>query len=205
MLGWPSKNFRALLIKSATFISSVVSLKACPEGDLPEFAFIGRSNVGKSSLINALLNRKNLAKTSSRPGKTQTINHYLINEKFYLVDLPGYGFAKIRVEHQKGWEKFVNDYIIQREQMHNLYVLVDSSIPPQKIDLEFINFLGIKEVPFTIILTKTDRLSKTQLLKNKAAIENALLEYWEELPVILEVSADKKVGLETIWENIDNK
>ncbi len=192
-----------MIVKSAKFVSSVVTLNACPDTTFKEFAFIGRSNVGKSSLINALLNRKNLAKISIRPGKTQTINHYLINDLFYLVDLPGYGYARIRVEKQKGWEKFVNDYIIQREQMHNLFVLVDSTIPPQKIDLEFINFLGIKEVPFTIVLTKIDRQSKTQLIKHRQAIETAILEYWEELPTMIEVSAHSRLGLENVWAKME--
>ncbi|MBX7180773.1 MAG: ribosome biogenesis GTP-binding protein YihA/YsxC [Bacteroidia bacterium] len=189
-------------VTSAQFISSVASLSACPKTGFKEYAFIGRSNVGKSSLINALLNRKDLAKTSSRPGKTQTINHFLVNEAFYLVDLPGYGYAKVRIESQNKWEKFVNDYILKREEMVQLFVLVDSNIPPQKIDLEFINFLGINSVPFSIVLTKTDRISKTELVKSQVALEKKLLEYWEELPVITKVSSEKRIGLDLIWERM---
>jgi GTP-binding protein len=189
-------------ITTAKFISSVASLKACPATGLKEYAFIGRSNVGKSSLINALLNRKNLAKTSQRPGKTQTINHFLVNELFYLVDLPGYGYAKIRVENQSHWEKFVNDYILKREEMQQLFVLVDSNIPPQKMDLEFINFLGINQVPFSIVLTKCDRISKNQIAKSQKALESEMLKYWEELPKIVAVSSEKRMGLEEIWHQI---
>ncbi len=192
-------------ITSAKFISSVASLKACPTTGLQEYAFIGRSNVGKSSLINALLNRKNLAKTSQRPGKTQTINHFLVNETFYLVDLPGYGYAKIRVENQSHWEKFVNDYILKREEMQQLFVLVDSNIPPQKMDLEFINFLGINQVPFSIVLTKCDRISKNQIAKSQKALETEMLKYWEELPKITAVSSEKRTGLEELWNQMEGK
>jgi GTP-binding protein len=192
-------------ISSAKFISSVASLKACPTTGLKEYAFIGRSNVGKSSLINALLNRKNLAKTSQRPGKTQTINHFLVNETFYLVDLPGYGYAKIRVENQSHWEKFVNDYILKREEMQQLFVLVDSNIPPQKMDLEFINFLGINQVPFSIALTKCDRISKNQIAKSQKALETEMLKYWEELPKITAVSSEKRTGLEELWSQMEGK
>lgn len=192
-------------ITSAKFISSVASLKACPTTGLKEYAFIGRSNVGKSSLINALLNRKNLAKTSQRPGKTQTINHFLVNETFYLVDLPGYGYAKIRVENQSHWEKFVNDYILKREEMQQLFVLVDSNIPPQKMDLEFINFLGINQVPFSIVLTKCDRISKNQIAKSQKALETEMLKYWEELPKITVVSSEKRTGLEELWNQMEGK
>lgn len=189
-------------ITSAKFISSVVSLKACPAGALPEIAFIGRSNVGKSSLINGLLQRKNLAKTSSTPGKTQTINHYLINERFYLVDLPGYGYARIKVDKQQVWKQFVNEYILKRTQLQLIFVLVDSSIPPQSIDIKFINFLGLNGVPFQILFTKTDRLSKAKLSNHLDAYKSTLAQWWQEIPNILPVSAHKKAGLDALLSQI---
>src|SRR5690606_10374394 len=145
-----------------------------------EFAFIGRSNVGKSSLINMLLERKYLAKTSSTPGKTQTINHYLVNEAWYLVDLPGYGYAHTSKAKKKDWAKMIKDYILKRETLYCLFILLDSRLPPQTIDIEFINWAGSAEVPIGLILTKTDKLTKNQVNQNRKKIETKLLESWEE-------------------------
>ena len=152
-------------IKQAEFVISNTDISKCPPPDLPEYAFIGRSNVGKSSLINMLTGNKKLAKISSKPGKTQLINHFLINKAWYLVDLPGYGFAKIAKSQRLKWEKFVVEYILKRPNLMNLFVLIDSRIPPQKIDLEFMTMLGENGVPFTMVFTKVDKLSSTKSAK----------------------------------------
>lgn len=187
-------------VAQAQFISSHDDISKCPAPDKPEFAFIGRSNVGKSSLINMLLERKYLAKTSSTPGKTQTINHYLVNEAWYLVDLPGYGYAHTSKAKKKDWAKMIKDYILKRETLYCLFILLDSRLPPQTIDIEFINWAGSAEVPIGLILTKTDKLTKNQVNQNRKKIETKLLESWEELPPMFNSSAIDRTGRESIIE-----
>ena len=190
-------------ITSAEFVISNTDVKKCPTGVFPEYAFIGRSNVGKSSLINMLTARKGLAMTSATPGKTMLINHFLINQSWYLVDLPGYGYAR---RGQKGKDQIrtiIEDYILEREQMTNLFVLIDSRLEPQKIDLEFMEWLGENGIPFSIIFTKIDKISKGRLQENLKAYQEKLLETWEELPPILLSSSEKKDGREEILDYID--
>lgn len=191
-------------INTAEFVISNTKLAQCPAPDKAEYAFIGRSNVGKSSLINYLVNNKNLAKTSSRPGKTQLINHFLINEEWYLVDLPGYGYAKTSKKNRKTWEQFIADYILKRENLLNLFVLIDSRHEPQKIDLDFMEWLGIKGIPFSIIFTKIDKISSTQLSKNLLKYKKEMLKYWEEMPISFTSSATGKSGKELILKYIDD-
>jgi len=174
------------------------SVKKCPAPTMPEFAFIGRSNVGKSSLINMLTNHKKLAKTSARPGKTQLINHFVINENWYLVDLPGYGYAKVSKDQRNRFQAYIVDYIINRENLYCLFVLIDSRHEAQKIDMEFIEWLGEKQIPFALILTKTDKLGKIKLSQNLENYKKQLLERWEELPPILLSSAETGFGKEEI-------
>lgn len=190
-------------ITEATFISSHSSLKKCPTPDKPEFAFIGRSNVGKSSLINMLVGRKGLAKTSAKPGKTQTINHFLINESWYIVDLPGYGYASVSKGLRQGFGKMIEEYILKRETINCLFILIDSRLEPQKNDLSFIQWVGEKDIPICLLLTKTDKLSKNQLQKNKALIEKTLLQSWEDLPPLIITSAEKKTGKEEVLDFIE--
>ena len=161
-------------VKSAEFIISNSDYRKCPDTTLPEYAFIGRSNVGKSSLINMLTNNKNLAKTSVKPGKTQLINHFLINKQWYLVDLPGYGYARIAKTSRQKWQKMIQDYFLKRKQLINVFVLIDSRIEPQKIDLEFINFLGENGIPLSIIFTKIDKQKQREVVANVAAFKRAL-------------------------------
>ena len=153
-------------IKEATFVISNTEYTKCPTDEIPEYAFIGRSNVGKSSLINMLTNNKKLAKTSGKPGKTQLINHFLINKEWFLVDLPGYGFAKVSKTQRNSFEKFIADYLTKRQQLTTVFVLLDSRLEPQKIDLEVMNWCGEKEIPFSMVFTKIDKLSSSQLQKN---------------------------------------
>ena len=176
----------------------------CPKDRLPEYAFIGRSNVGKSSLINMLTNCKNLAKTSGRPGKTQLINHFLVNEEWYLTDLPGYGYARVSKSQRKDFEKLITNYILNRENLVHLFVLVDVRHLPQKIDLEFIEWCGENQISFSIIFTKSDKM-KTQAAAEKSVAEykKILLETWEELPNIFVTSAEKKLGGEQILDFIE--
>lgn len=181
-------------IKKATFVISNTDYKKCPAPNIPEYAFIGRSNVGKSSLINMLTNHSKLAKVSGQPGKTQLINHFMINDTWYLVDLPGYGYAKVSKKMRSKWQKFIQDYILNRENLYCVFVLVDSRLEPQQIDLEFMEWLGINGVPFCIVFTKTDKLSKTQLDKNIAVYKKELLKSWEELPDYFLTSAELKSG-----------
>jgi len=181
-------------IKTAKFIGSCTNTVKCPSPEFPEYAFTGRSNAGKSSLLNMLTNRKNIAKTSGQPGKTQTINHYLINNNFYFADLPGYGYAKIAKTKRQQLEKMIKKYIKGRKNLVCLFTLIDSRIPPQKIDIEFIEWLGINKIPFVILFTKTDKLSKTQLTKNLDIFRNELLTTWEYLPDIFFTSARDKSG-----------
>ena len=191
-------------IKLANFVGSYPSVEKCIESDLPEYAFIGRSNVGKSSLINALTNRKSLAKTSSTPGKTQMINYFLINEAWHLVDLPGYGYAKLSKKHRASLKQMINNYMIKRSQLVNTFVLIDSRHSPQKIDLEFIDYLGQHQVPFSIVFTKTDKnKSDKKTLSNVDLFKEELLKSWEVLPPIFLTSAVKKIGTASVVEYID--
>ena len=190
-------------IKSAEFVISNTDVKKCPAGNLPEYAFIGRSNVGKSSLINMLTGKKGLAMTSQKPGKTMLINHFLINGQWYLVDLPGYGFAQRGKEGRDNIQRIIEDYILEREQLTNLFVLIDSRHEPQKIDLEFMEWLGENGIPFSLIFTKTDKISKSRLQENLKAYQTKLLESWEELPPILLSSSEKKEGRDEILNYIE--
>ena len=190
-------------IKSATFVISNTDVRKCPEGNLPEYAFIGRSNVGKSSLINMLTNRKGLAMTSATPGKTLLINHFLINEEWHLVDLPGYGFAQRGMAQREQLRQIIESYILQREQLVCLFVLIDCRHPAQKIDLEFMEWLGENGVPFAIIFTKTDKISKGRLKENIKAYQETMLGTWEELPPILCSSSENKEGREEILDFIE--
>lgn len=190
------------MVKSAEFVKSSSDYRQSPKADRAEFAFIGRSNVGKSSLINALVNKKDLAKTSSQPGKTQLINHFLINGDWYLVDLPGYGYARVSRSSRYAWGKMIKNYILKRENLLNVYVLVDSRLTPQKIDIEFINFLGENAVPFTIVFTKIDKQSAGKTEENLEVYKQELLKYWEELPEIILTSSEKRQGLETLMDSI---
>ena len=192
------------MVKSAEFVKSSSDYRQSPKADRAEFAFIGRSNVGKSSLINALVNKKDLAKTSSQPGKTQLINHFLIDSQWYLVDLPGYGYAKVSKSSREVWGKMIRNYILKRENLLNLYVLVDSRLTPQKIDIEFINFLGENAVPFTIVFTKIDKQSAGKTEENLEVYKQELLKYWEELPNIILTSSEKRKGLEELLDSIKN-
>ncbi len=193
-----------MLIKSAEFIQSVTHWRKCPTANLPEYAFIGRSNVGKSSLINMLVNNKKLAKTSSKPGKTQTINHFLINKSWYLVDLPGYGYATISKSMREKWQKMISDYLLLRENLQIVFVLVDSRLEPQKIDLEFIDNLGENGVPFAIIFTKTDKLSTGRTQGNIQRYKNKLSETWEEMPLMMATSAETGAGKDIVLDFIES-
>ena len=190
-------------IKSAEFVISNTDVKKCPAGNFPEYAFIGRSNVGKSSLINMLTGKKGLAMTSQKPGKTLLINHFIINNNWFLVDLPGYGFAQRGKEGRQNIQRIIEDYILEREQLTNLFVLIDCRHEAQKIDLEFMEWLGENGVPFSIIFTKIDKISKGRLQENLKAYQEKLLETWEELPPILLSSSEKKDGREEIFVYID--
>ena len=191
-------------IKSAEFIISNASVSKCPDTTLPEYAFIGRSNVGKSSLINMLTNHKKLAKTSATPGKTLLINHFLINKAWYLVDLPGYGYAKRGKKEQENLRQIISSYILHREQMTNLFVLIDSRHEPQKIDLEFIEWLGENGIPFSIVFTKADKSKPMQLKKNISVFLDTLAEQWEELPPHFVTSSENRTGREEVLDHIDS-
>lgn len=192
-----------MLITSAEFLKSSTSYSQCPTPNMPEYAFIGRSNVGKSSLINMLVGRKQLAKTSSTPGKTQLINHFLINNSWYLVDLPGYGFAKVSKIEKAKWEKMINDYLVKRSNLMVVLLLIDSRIPMQEVDNKFMRWMGESEIPFTIVFTKTDKLKRNELEKNIADYKSALLNYWEELPPFYITSSEKKTGQEELRKYIE--
>lgn len=189
-------------ITQAEFVISNTDYRKSPNPTKPEYAFIGRSNVGKSSLINMLCQRKALAKTSSTPGKTQLINHFLINENWYLVDLPGYGYARTSKSKSKTWQKFISDYILKRENLMNVFVLVDCRHSPQKIDIEFMQWLGENQVPFSIVFTKLDKLNATEKSKFQQAYQKELLQYWEELPPQFVTSATSAEGREEILDYI---
>jgi GTP-binding protein len=190
-------------IKKAEFVISNSLVQKCPKDTKPEYAFIGRSNVGKSSLINMLTNNKRLAKTSSTPGKTLLINHFIINNEWYLVDLPGYGFAKRSKTEQKKLEQMINGYILTREQLVNLFLLIDIRHEPQKIDVEFINWLGESNIPFAIIFTKADKLGPVKAKQNAGAYMTKLKETWEELPPYFISSAESKAGRKEILDYIE--
>lgn len=187
-----------MIIKSANFVKSSAELSQCPDPRLPEYAFIGRSNVGKSSLINMITGKAKLAKTSSTPGKTQTINHFNINESWFLVDLPGYGYAKVSRTEREKWEKNLYQYLQKRENLQCVFVLIDCRLDPQKSDIDFINWLGTKGIAFVIIFTKIDKIGLVQLDKNLLEFSKELLKHWEELPPIFRSSAEKKVGRDEI-------
>lgn len=190
-------------IKTASFVISNTDINLCPKDGKQEFAFIGRSNVGKSSLINMLTDFSKLAKTSGKPGKTQLINHFLINEEWYLVDLPGYGYAKVSKTNRKMFEKFISEYLTKREELVNVFVLLDSRLEPQKIDLEFMNWCGEKGIPFSMVFTKIDKLSSSALQKNLAKYKKEMLKYWEELPPVFTTSATSKFGREKVLNYIE--
>jgi GTP-binding protein len=192
-----------MLIKSAEFIISNTDFRKCPQDGKPEYAFIGRSNVGKSSLINMLTNRKGLAMTSSTPGKTLLINHFLINNAWYLVDLPGYGYARRGKEGREKIRLLIEDYILGREEMTNLFVLIDSRHEPQQIDLEFMEWLGENGIPFAIVFTKADKLGSGRLNQNIIIYKEKLLESWEELPPIFVTSSEKGEGRDELLDYID--
>lgn len=190
-------------IKTAEFVISNSEVAKCPQNDLPEFAFIGRSNVGKSSLINMLTGKKSLAKTSSTPGKTQLINHFIINENWYLVDLPGYGYAKTAKTSRYKWEKFISEYLTKRDNLMNTFVLLDSRLEPQKIDLEFMNWCGENQIPFSMVFTKVDKLSSSALQKNIAKYKKEMLKFWEEIPPVFVTSAESSFGKEPLLNYLD--
>lgn len=191
-------------IKSAEYIISNSDVRKCPEGAKPEYAFIGRSNVGKSSLINMLTNHSGLAKTSSTPGKTLLINHFLINGEWYIVDLPGYGYAQRGKSCREQLSKMIRSYILGREQMTNLFLLVDSRHKPQKIDLEFMTWLGENGVPFSIVFTKMDKLGHEAGVRNIKAYKEQLLEQWEELPPMFLTSSEDRRGRDEILDYIES-
>ena len=191
-------------IKSAQFVISNTDLEKCPKGSLPEYAFIGRSNVGKSSLINSLCHKKNLAKTSSRPGKTQLINHFLINEKWHLVDLPGYGYARVSKSQKKVFQSFITSYFEKRKQLINAFLLIDIRHEPQPIDLKFMEWLGENQIPFSIVFTKADKLKPKAQDRNIAHYKQEMLaSAWEELPPIFVTSSLHRTGGEEILKYID--
>jgi GTP-binding protein len=192
-----------MIIKSAEFVISNIDYKLCPQDGKSDYAFIGRSNVGKSSLINMLTNKKGLAMTSSKPGKTTLINHFIINNQWYLVDLPGYGFARRSKEGRERLREIIEDYILERENLVNLFVLVDSRHEPQLIDLEFMEWLGENGIPFSIVFTKADKLSSLKLQTNVEDYKAKLKESWEELPPIFITSSEKKQGRDELLDYID--
>ena len=192
-------------IQSAEFVISNSDVKKCPKDLIPEYAFIGRSNVGKSSLINMLTGRKNLAKTSGKPGKTQLINHFLINKNWHLVDLPGYGDAKVSKSTKATFQKFITEYFEKREQLVSAFVLVDIRHEAQKIDIEFINYLGENGIPFGIIFTKADKIGKTHIDKHISAYKKELMaQGWEEIPPYIVTSSESEIGKEDVLNYIDN-
>lgn len=190
-------------IISASFVISNSDLAKCPAPKLPEYAFIGRSNVGKSSLINMITSRKKLAKTSGTPGKTQLINHFIINDNWYLVDLPGYGFAKSSKKARKEWKKMIDGYLINRESLLCTFVLIDVRHDLQKLDLEFMTWMAEKQLPFAIVFTKADKLGQQTLPKNVKKLKAQILEHWEELPPHFLTSSEDKIGGEQILQLIE--
>ncbi len=193
-----------MIIKDAQFVISNTDYRKCPTDGKPEYAFIGRSNVGKSSLINMLTNRKGLAMTSSKPGKTQLINHFIINNEWYLVDLPGYGYAQRGKDGREKIRIIIESYILERIELTNLFLLIDCRHEPQKIDLDFINWLGDNGIPFSLVFTKTDKLSKSRLQINTMQYLDKLNETWEELPPVFYTSAEHKAGRDEILDYIES-
>ena len=191
-----------MIIKTAEFVKSSGKWQECPEPNIPEYAFIGRSNVGKSSLINAMMNHKDLAKTSQTPGKTQLINHFLVNENWYLTDLPGYGYAKVSKVQRKDFEKLITNYILNRRNLVNLFVLVDVRHKPQAIDLDFMQWCGESGVPFSIVFTKADKLKPNAVIKNVEDYKLEMHKTWEDLPELYITSAEKKEGGDLILDFI---
>ena len=185
-------------VKNAVFVVSNSDYRKCPDTGKPEYAFIGRSNVGKSSLINMLTRNKGLARTSVRPGKTQLINHFLINNEWYLVDLPGYGYARTSKTSRAAWQKMITEYLTGREPLVNTFVLIDSRIPPQKIDLEFISFLGRNGVPLAVVFTKVDKQNQSETARNVNTFKQALLEEWEDLPTMFLTSSVSGTGRDKV-------
>ncbi|MFT4525810.1 MAG: GTP-binding protein [Bacteroidia bacterium] len=186
----------------AEFVMSNTDSAKCPKPEKPEYAFIGRSNVGKSSLINKLFNKKSLAKTSGKPGKTQLINHFLVDKKWYLVDLPGYGYASVSKSDRVKWDKMIRNYMLTRENLVNVYVLVDLRVPPQKLDLDFLEWLGMSGLAITILYTKADKLTKVATVKQLELYEKTLLETWEELPPFIVTSAQTGRGTEAVLDQM---
>ncbi len=187
-----------MIIRSASYVKSSPALRQCPSSGLPEFAFTGRSNVGKSSLLNLLAGHSGLAKISSNPGKTRTINHFIINDEWYLVDLPGYGYARVPAKMREKWQKAAREYILGRENLVCLFVLIDSRLDPQKADLEFMEFLGLKGVPFARVFTKTDKVGEAVLRKSLRIYDDAMFQRWEYLPITFLTSARGKKGRDEI-------
>lgn len=192
-----------MVIKSAEFVISNSQVSKCPTTGLPEYAFIGRSNVGKSSLINMLTGRKGLAMTSQKPGKTQLINHFIINDAWYLVDLPGYGYARLSKDGREKLKKMIEGYVLERKELICLFVLVDARHDPQKIDLEFIEWLGEEGVPFALVFTKADKLTKGKLAANIEGYKARLRQQWEELPPLFITSSEERLGREELLDYID--
>jgi GTP-binding protein len=192
-----------MIIRSVRFLSGSPDLKGCPRDSRPEFAFIGRSNVGKSSLINLLASQKNLARISSDPGKTRMINHFLVNETFFIVDLPGYGYAKVSKSIREKFQGMINNYIQKRENLYCLFVLIDSRLEPQSSDIQFINWLGENSVPFSIVFTKTDKITPSVLVKNTAKFKEVLLQQWDELPDIFITSSEKRKGRDELLQYME--
>ncbi len=190
------------MFEQSEYLISSPTYEQCPKPDRFEIAFIGRSNVGKSSLINMLAGRKNLAKTSGKPGKTQMINHFLIDESWYLVDLPGYGYAKTSKTNREAWAEMIDDYLVNRENLQIVFVLIDSRLDPQKIDLEFINWLGENNVPFALVFTKADKQSTNKGQQNMAKFRKVLKQTWEELPIFFLTSAETSLGRHELTEYI---
>lgn len=183
-----------MIIKTTKFVISNTDVTKCPSAHIPEYAFIGRSNVGKSSVINMLTGKKSLAKTSGKPGKTQLINHFIINELWYLVDLPGYGYASVSKDSREKWDKMINNYILNRSNLMCLFLLIDSRLEPQKIDTEFMEWLGKNNIPFVLVFTKIDKLSKLHYEKNIEAYKKEMLKTWEELPTLFYTSSVTEAG-----------
>jgi len=194
---------KPLIIKNVSFVKSSTRIKDCPEGSFPEYAFTGRSNVGKSSLINLITRRAKLAKTSATPGKTQLINHFLINDSWYLVDLPGYGYVRMPKRERQKMMKMIREYVLKSERLVCLFLLIDVRLDMQKADLEFLQFLGENQVPYVLVFTKTNKQTKNQLSRNLEQYKNNLLETWESLPDIFLTSSLKNQGREEILEFIE--
>jgi len=192
-----------MIIREAKFLVSNSNVGKCPESDLPEYAFIGRSNVGKSSLINMLTNNKKLAMTSSKPGKTRLINHFIINQEWHLVDLPGYGYTRTGKESRLQFSKLIQNYVLKRLQLTCMFVLIDSRLSPQKIDIDFINWLGESEIPFSVIFTKADKISGSKVNNNIETFNTELLKNWEEIPPYFVSSSVEGTGRDEILNYID--